>query len=146
MVCLPLENVEERRKPEAVELFQESSEIAKSVYGEESESYATMLNDAASALADKNLFEEATTMLEKSIVLSKGKGWEAEPAFRINLGIISIHRRLFADAEKHCNAGMELAVKLKSSDAVEEAARCLSELKKAVTGVQEPEAECTAAK
>lgn len=137
--------LDERRKPEAVELIQESTEIAKSVYGEDSEAFSTMLNDAASAMADKNHFEEATSMLENALVLSKGKGWEAESAFRINLGIISIQRKLFADAEKHCQAGMELAVKFKSSDAVEEAARCLSELKKALTGKTEPEAKCAAA-
>lgn len=137
--------LDERRKSEAVELIQESSDIAKAVYGEDSESFATMLNDAASALADKNHFEEATAMLEKCLVLSKGKGWEAESAFRINLGIISIHRKLYKDAEKHCNAGLELAVKLKSSDAVEEAAKCLSELKRALSGEKEPEAKCAVA-
>jgi len=136
--------LDERRKPEALALIDESSDIAKSVYGEESEAFAQMLNDSASAMADKNLFEEASSMLENALVLSKDKGWEIESAFRINLGIISIQRKLFTDAEKHCKAGMELAVKFKSSDALDEATKCLSALKKALTGKEEPGAECAA--
>ena len=85
----------------------------------------------------------------RSLAIGKGKVWEAEPAFRINLGIIAIHRKLYADAERHCQTGMELAVKLKSSDGVEEAARCLTELKKALSGqvneTDTPPAQCAAA-
>jgi len=126
--------LDERRKEEGVAEMHHSIDIARSVYGEDSESFATMLNDSASAMADKNLFEEATALLEKSLDMGKGKGWEAEAAFRINLGIIAIHRKLYADAEKYCQSGMELAVKMKSADGVEEAARCLTELKKALSG------------
>jgi len=141
--------LDERRKAEGVAEINNSIDIARSVYGEDSESFATMLNDSASAMADKNLFEEATALLEKSLTLGKDKGWEAEPAFRINLGIIAIHRKLFADAEKYCQSGMELAAKMKSSDGVEEAARCLTELKKAVLAAasdsKEGEASCPVA-
>jgi len=143
--------LDERRKEEGVAEIHHSIDIARAVYGEESESFATMLNDSASAMADKNLFEEATALLEKSLALGKGKGWDAEPAFRINLGIIAIHRKLFADAERYCQSGMELAVKMKSSDGVEEAARCLTELKKALSAAEsgseakETEAKCAAA-
>lgn len=140
--------LEERRKSEALDQLQHSIAIAASVYGEDSEAYATMLNDSASAMADKNLFEEATKLLEQSLAIGKGKGWEAEAAFKINLGLISIHRRLFAEAEKYCKSGLELARKLKSSDGIEEAGRCLTELKMAMAtaaaAASGEEAKCTA--
>jgi len=135
--------LEERRKKEGHEQIRCATEMAKTIYGDDSEAFAMTLNNSASALADKNLFEEATELLETSLAASRGKGWEGEAAFLINLGMIAIHRKLYADAEKHCKAGMDLAIKLKSSEAMDEAASCLTRLKKAMTGKAEPEAACT---
>lgn len=123
--------LEQRRIDEGIAVMESSISIANEVYGDESENFASMLNDAASQLAEKNLWDQATKLLERSLGVAKDKGWEGEAVFNVNLGMIHLQQKLFDNAEKYCKHGLELGKRLKSGQAVEEADFCLTELKKA---------------
>lgn len=118
------------RFEDAIKGYNLSFQLAKEVYGEDSENYASMLNDTASILAEKNLFEPATKMLEESIAKGEGKGWEGEAAFIINLGIIQLQQKMLDQAQINCELGLKLGRKLNSVQSINEAEQCLSEVKK----------------